>query len=187
MMLLPVSIARIEDAASRTFMQRLYEDQYGLMYAQARKLLSEPQDAEDATQEAVARLVERVDVLMKLEDYKLRAYIVVTVRSVALNELRRRGHTHWGDSEDVLGRMPSNEEAVDAALLWEETVSRLVDCIERLSERDQTALGMKYVREMSDEEIAEALGIKRDSVRPLLKRARARARAMWEEMSLGDA
>ncbi|MEA4897584.1 MAG: sigma-70 family RNA polymerase sigma factor, partial [Christensenellaceae bacterium] len=154
MMMFPVAIARIEDAASRAFMQRLYEDQYGLMYAQARKLLSEPQDAEDATQEAVARLVERVDVLMRLEDYKLRAYVVVTVRSVAFNELKRRGRTDWGDPEDVFERTPSSEEDVDAALLWEETVTGLVECIERLPERDQTALGMKYVREMSDGEIA---------------------------------
>ncbi|MEA5068230.1 MAG: sigma-70 family RNA polymerase sigma factor, partial [Christensenellaceae bacterium] len=76
-----------------------------------------------------------------------------------------------------------SEEDVDAALLWEETVTGLVECIERLPERDQTALGMKYVREMSDGEIAGVLGVKRDSVRPLLKRARAHARAMWEEMN----
>ncbi|MEA4899979.1 MAG: sigma-70 family RNA polymerase sigma factor, partial [Christensenellaceae bacterium] len=154
MMMLPIAIARIEDAGERVFMARLYQEQYDLMYAQARRLLDVPQDAEDTVQEAAERLIKQVAVLMRLEDHQLRAYVIVTVRSVALDLLRKNDHIHGGDPEDMFERIPSSEEDVDAALLWEETVTGLVECIERLPERDQTALGMKYVREMSDGEIA---------------------------------
>ena len=46
----------------------------------------------------------------------------------------------------------------------------------RLSERDRLALTMKYFDDLSDAEIARALGVGKNSVRPMLMRARRRMR-----------
>jgi RNA polymerase sigma factor (sigma-70 family) len=78
--------------------------------------------------------------------------------------------------DEALSGLPSEDDAPDASILKREDAESVKRAILRLSERDRLALTMKYFDDLSDAEIARTLGVGKNSVRPMLMRARRRMR-----------
>ena len=179
MTILPLIILVIENDGDRAFMEKLYLDHYRLMRAAARKVLMTGEDADDVVNEALVRLIDKIPLLKALDCYTLRAYIVSAVRNTAINWIiwrdRQAKHAFLMD-DDALSCLPSEDEAPDASILQREDADSVKQAILRLSERDRLALTMKYFDDLSDAEIARALGVGKNSVRPMLMRARRRMR-----------
>src|SRR5215211_43222 len=72
----------------------------------------------------------------------------------------------------------------EAALLDAERRSELLAAVERLDERDRTAIACRYFLELSEAETAAALGVARGTVKSRLSRALGRLRG---ELEAGDA
>lgn len=71
------------------------------------------------------------------------------------------------DEEDLLGAIPNSD--IDSTL----TARRaLVEALSRLPERQRVALALRYVHDLSDAEIAAALGCRVGTVHALLSRGR---------------
>jgi RNA polymerase sigma-70 factor (ECF subfamily) len=176
---LPLIILAIENDGDRTFMEKLYLDHYRLMRAAARKVLMTGEDADDVVNEALVRLIDKIPLLKALDCYTLRAYVVSAVRNTAINWIVRRDrqakHAFLMDDEALSG-LPSEDDAPDAPLMKREDAESVKQAILRLSERDRLALTMKYFDDLSDAEIARTLGVGKNSVRPMLMRARRRMR-----------
>lgn len=179
MTILPLIILAIENDGDRAFMEKLYLDHYRLMRAAARKVLLTVEDVDDVVNEALVRLIDKIPLLKALECYTLRAYVVSAVRNTAINWIvrrdRRARHAFLTDDE-TLSSLPSEDGAPDASILQREDAESVKQAILRLSERDRLALTMKYFDDLSDAEIARVLGVGRNSVRPMLMRARRRMR-----------
>jgi len=95
-------------------------------------------------------------------------------RSAARRErlaLRAAGQDRPGDA------VPSPE----AALLARESQERLLAAVERLPEEHRDAVACRYFLELSEEETATALGIRKGTVKSRLSRALARLRETLEE------
>ena len=88
---------------------------------------------------------------------------------VALNELRRslRGH----------GRDQSRAGATLAARV-PETDPDLWDLVRRLPERQRTAIALRYIADLPEQEVADAMGIRRSTAASTLTQARQRL-AEW--------
>jgi RNA polymerase sigma factor (sigma-70 family) len=84
---------------------------------------------------------------------------------------RRPGVHRPGDA------VPSPE----AALLARESHERLLAAVERLSEEHRDAVACRYFLELSEEETAAALGIRKGTVKSRLSRALAQLRETMEE------
>ena len=72
-----------------------------------------------------------------------------------------------------------NIEAIENELLKKYDIDKMVEALRLLPERMQELLEFKYFLEMPDNEIAELMGIKKNSVRQALTRAR---RALYKKM-----
>lgn len=182
-MTLPLILLAIECDSDRAFMEKLYLDHYRLMRAAARKVLLTGQEADDVVNDALVRLIDKIPLLKALDCYTLRAYVVSTVKNTAINWIvkrdRRAKHAFLVDDEALSG-LPSEDEAPDASLMKREDQESVKRAILRLSERDRLALTMKYFDDYTDAEIARVLGVGKNSVRPMLMRARRRMREAIE-------
>ncbi len=169
----------IDNDVDRAFMEKLYLDHFRLMRSAARKVLMTGEDADDVVNEALIRLIGKIPLIRTLDCYTLRAYIVSTVRNTAINWIvrrdRREKHSFYMDDE-ALGNLPSGDNAPDESLIKLEDAESVKRAILRLSERDRLALMMKYFDDMPDSDIARTLGVGKNSVRPMLMRARRRMR-----------
>lgn len=158
------------------YMEGLYHQFKRLMFATAGKYAADPDDREDLVQSALVRLVKKLPTLRTMERCAQASYIVFTVRSVAIDALRKGGRQLQGTSlEEEALQVPDEAPTMDEYLLARERVDRLRAIWPRLGEEDRLLLEGKYLRECSDRELAQLLGCRVDSIRMKLTRARRRA------------
>lgn len=126
-----------------------YRAEYLAMVRLAYGLLDTPEAAEEITQDAFAKVFERWGRLRNPGGY-LRTAVVNGARS----ELRKR---------QVRRRiLPGRPQQVPAQQDY------LLDALERLPTRRKTALVLRYYGDLSEREIAKAMGIRPGTVKSLL-------------------
>jgi RNA polymerase sigma-70 factor, ECF subfamily len=140
------------------------------------------EDAEDATMEIFMKL------RGKLNQYDSSRSFSAWLYKVAANHcwdmLRRRKARHDKDMEDV------NELPLEAPepnqlerLIEERTSEEVRKALDKLGARARMALVMRYYSDMSYDEIADALGVRRPFVGVVLLRARHELRQALGETS----
>jgi RNA polymerase sigma-70 factor (ECF subfamily) len=188
-----LAITAIRDDSERAFMTRLYTDFHALMRKRALAIVGNPEDAEDAVGDACVKLIGKLPTLMALDSCSLPAYIVYTVKSVAIDLVRRRsakqGHEFLGQDDDAAETLADVGDGSDfeQSVLDAEAAKAAVRHLDKLCERDMDILNYKYVLEMTDNEIAPLIGVKPQSVRGLLTRARRNALELLKEGGIENA
>jgi RNA polymerase sigma-70 factor, ECF subfamily len=139
--------------------QRLYEEEAGSVFRTVYLLCRDRSVAEEATQEAFARALERWP---RLRDRPwVGGWITTTAVNVARRAMRRRRSPQPADATGT-----DVEEAVD---LWR--------AVRTLSLRQQQAVVLRYRLDLTVEDVAAAMGCDAGTVRTHLARAREALRA----------
>lgn len=174
-MFYPIAIMAIENSDGRDFMMRLYDKYYRIMFAQAYEILHEHQYVEDVIGDACLALIDKIEILTQMECPVLRAYVVTTVRNTAKNyrkRLNRQRKRTLDDPDPAFDTLVDEKTDIDSNLLLNEEVERVKKAILQLPESEQRVMQMKFYENLSNEEIALSLGVKAESVRKYILRAR---------------
>ena len=135
----------------RQFFEHLYHSYIRLMLTQANRYFSSKEDAEDVIQESLEILMRNYKVLTTLNEKTLATYIVYTVRSSAINHLKRdRKKESWESFDELTTTVPSAEEMFFAAL----SLENLIAAWEQLTQDEQTLLVLKYFLDYSVKDLA---------------------------------
>lgn len=172
-----------DDLDGRTFMKSLYKRYSRLMYATVQRSISNSQDCEDIVQDAVESLCRKVHTLMGLPGPALPVYIVYTVKNRTTNFKRHQGvvNKHVMPMAGAkLEELKSPDPTPETLLELKEQVEALYKVWPRLPEQDRELLYRKYVLRQDNEELAEFLHCKPDSVRMGLTRAKRKAAALMK-------
>ena len=138
-------------------------------------------EVEDLVQETLARLIGKVELLERLDQKRLAAYIAETAKNVARNHLRKN-RTSAIPAED-LGNIPDTGESVEEQVIGGLNLQGMEKLWDELLEDIRTLFRMKYFLHMANEEIGRTLRIKPESVRMRISRARRKALALLETES----
>ena len=181
--MLPMILLTIENDEDRALMEELYLRYHNLMYAQALRVLNNSHAAEDAVGDAVEALIRKISLLRGMDGNKRKAYLVITVRNMAIN-IYRRNNRETVAEDDFLEEIPSDSRVEDHVL---ETagVEEIKEVIFQLGETDRDILMMRYFREMSDQEISKELNILPATARVRMSRARKRLIMLLERREAG--
>ncbi|MBP3857478.1 MAG: sigma-70 family RNA polymerase sigma factor [Ruminiclostridium sp.] len=87
--MLALYMAMVDTDEERSLVERLYTSYEQMMYKAAFSLLKDSYYAEDAVHEAFLRIIRNMSCLNFDDDKKTRALLVITVRNVCFNMLRR--------------------------------------------------------------------------------------------------
>jgi RNA polymerase sigma-70 factor (ECF subfamily) len=162
----------------------LYREYAPAMFRFCRRALPTREDAEDATMEIFMKLRE------KLGHFDTERSFTAWLYKVAANHcwdmLRRRKARHDKDTEDV-AELPleAPEPNQLERLIEERTGEEVRKALSKLGARARMALVMRYYSDMSYDEIADALGVRRPFVGVVLLRARHELRqALMENSAL---
>ena len=145
-----------------------YDNYAPALYAYCRTLLSEPADAADAVQDTYVIAAAKLDGLR--EPDRLRPWLYAVARNECFRRLRARGLSAPLDaavevtSEDtniVLG--PEREELRDL----------VVDALSGLNPGDREVIELNLRHVLDGDDLADALGVSRNSAHALVSRARA--------------
>lgn len=171
-MMMPYIILTISNPDERDFMVQLYHSYKRLMYSEISKITVNSWDTEDVLHSVIVKLIKRVDYLQTLPESRLINYIISASKNTALNHIRdqKRGATQ--SFEDTFDDYEDQAPQLDDRLQFQELKSDAITALKSLDEKSRRVLEMKYILDLPDEEIASALGIKPESVRMTLTRAR---------------
>ena len=163
---LSVSTGWDRDEAYR-FVEELFGKHQNEIYAYLLRMLRDPELAADLTQDAFVKAYRAYDHLEKPEN--ARAWLYQIAHRVALDNLRRNKIVRFvplvGEARNTA---PSAERLVmDARLSGE-----LQRALERIPERQRTAILLAELHDMTGLELAAAMGVSHVAARALLTRAR---------------
>jgi len=152
----------------------------GLAFRTAYLLSGSAADAEEAVQDGFVKAYRALGRFRR--GAELRPWLLRIVANEARNRrrsaARRERLTLRAATQDRPGdAVPSPE----AALLARDSHERLLAAVERLSEEHRDAVACRYFLELSEEETAAALGIRKGTVKSRLSRALERLRETLEE------
>ena len=160
----------------------LYREFAPAIFRFCRRAMPTREDAEDATMEIFMKLRE------KLLQYDPGRSFTAWLYRVAANHcwdmLRRRKARHDKDTQDINDLPLEAPEPNQLEKLIEERTSEEVrKALDKLGARARMALVMRYYSDMSYDEIADALGVRRPFVGVVLLRARHELRQALGENS----
>lgn len=177
--MLPICILAIRDDDDRAYMTRLFVKYQRLMYRTIYDILGDKWATEDVLQTTLLRLIDHLDTLRRLEPEGLAGYIAAACRHTAYNAVRDSSRHPWlpldGEPE-----VPDERQEVEDRVLRRLELDALAQVWPRLDENTRWLLEARYILDYSDGELARELGVKPDSVRMALTRARRKARRLME-------
>jgi RNA polymerase sigma-70 factor (ECF subfamily) len=155
--------------------------QYGArLFAAARRLLNNEQDAQDAVQEAFLSAFKALDQFTGMA--KLSTWLHRIVINAALMKLRSRRRRPEASIEELLPRFDAQGEWETPVSHWNTPTEELLQqqqthalvrhSIDRLPETYRTVLLLRDIEELDTEEAANILGITANAVKIRLHRAR---------------
>ena len=150
------------DQVSRTTFVGLYQAQFPQMVRVAWLIVGSAALAEDIVQDAFLRVSRRYDTIDRPE-----AYLRTAVVNGCRNELRRLRR---------LSPAPPPDSLVD-----DPELATIFDALASLNGRQRAVLVLRYVDDRSDEDIADLLGVRRSTVRSLVRRSLAALRETLQE------
>lgn len=175
----------IQDPDDKDYILWIYEEFQNLMFYTAKQYIHDQSTCEDIVQECVLKLIQKINTIRGKKRCILAGYIVFIIRSISINYLKREGirqkYTVGLDMETV-SDIPAAALSVEELLLAKEKAALLSIALEQLPEMERLLLEGKYILEYSDEELAQQLDCKPDSIRMKLTRARRHALSILRTM-----
>lgn len=173
--MIPLCILAIEDDSDRAFMEGLFLAYNRLAYHEIHKIIGNDESAEDVLQDSFVKLIDKIPKLREMDRDHLLNYVITTARNTALKLLRDRNR-HSTYSLDDYNEVPDRDgRMTEEWLIRNSEKNALASVWGQLDDRTRYLLENRYFLEKTMTEMAEELGVKPDSVRMALARARRTA------------
>ncbi len=139
------------------------------------------QDAEDMTQEAFLRACRALPRYQRREGSSFEAWLYRIAVNCCRSRLRHKSHQvlPWPEPEPQLMAEPEGQP--ERRAVQDEGRTEMLDAIDSLGEKHRIVVILRYYAGMSNEEIAETIGVPSGTVRSRLHIARERLKLVLEE------
>ena len=176
-------LARNGDRNAFAELVELYKDK---IFHLAYRMLNNKQEAEDAVQETFLRVytnLHRYD-----ENQKFSTWIFRIGTNLCIDKLRRRKQTYSLDAEmtdgegnDYYAMLPSDEDTPEKQLIVSETQAQIHRAIETLPEKYKSVVILRYLHDMSLQEISDVLDMPVTTIKTRVHRGREYLRKKLEQ------
>jgi RNA polymerase sigma-70 factor (ECF subfamily) len=157
------SMAEADLESRKELFESLYEHFAAAIYGFSYRLLGNPEEARDLTQETFFRLFQAMDGGPPIDNPKSWLYAVAA--NLCTNQLKKKAQRRRGT-----GFTDRNGRSQEEELVIRQESELLRRCLSRLDKRDQILL-MLYGNDLSYAEMSRATGLKTSSIGKTLARA----------------
>lgn len=177
----------------RNFVLELYEKYGDYLYKTAYDILGNRNDAEDAVQDAMYKIIKHLDKFESSQEKKIRNQLVIYITSIARNTAidvyRKRANSmrketglyiQTEDGEELLTEPEDETAAVENIAVTKENCIAVQRAMLTLSQELQDEVNLVYLCGYSCVEAADVLCISDNAVRARIFKARKKLRSMLE-------
>jgi RNA polymerase sigma-70 factor, ECF subfamily len=177
-------LARNGDRGAFAELVDLYKDK---IYHLAYRMLNNKHEAEDAVQETFMRVytnLNRYD-----EQQKFSTWIFRIATNHCIDRLRKRKHSAYsldaempdGEGNDYYSMLAGNEDTPEKQIILSETQLQIRKAIDALPEKYKTVVILRYLQDMSLQEISDVLDMPVTTVKTRVHRGREYLRNRLEQ------
>lgn len=150
------------------------------LYSIGINILKDEQYAADALQQCFIKIFENIEKVGEINSSQTKSFISIIMRNESINILRKRKTVlHVTESmEDALYIIIDETANTEEILLKAELRDEIKAYLSKLNKEESNLIILKYVREYSNQEIAEILGVSQEVVRQRLSRVRRKLAAL---------
>lgn len=156
-----------DPTAARQLVASLAPRVFGL----ARRLLDDPAEAEDVTQEAMTRLW-RAAPQWREEGARVSTWLYRVTVNLCIDRRRRLKGPGRAERLDLLPEPADPRADVDATLMQSERARALAEALAELPERQRVAVVLRHIEGLANPDIAAILGVSVEAVESLTARGR---------------
>lgn len=177
MLIVPAIILTIEDEDDRSYMEWIFHTYHRLMYRYIIETLPDSWVADDAMQECLIHLIDKIHLLRSLSETKRRNYIITTAKNTSISIFRRESKKRGCSYDDWVKDIAGTDSGYDPEelVLYQDEIKQFQTIWNDLDQRSQFILSSRYILEQSFEEIGKALDVTPGSARMMLTRAKRSA------------
>jgi len=181
MIFLPSVILAIENEDDRELIAGLYLQINRMMFKEALAIVDNGWQAEDIIHNSLVKVINKIEVLKKLEYPQQVRYIITTVKNESKNYIRDNLKELPVSIHEISEVPAADEKEVERYIIEKMTFEQFADCWEELEPKHRELLEKYYFLAMTTEELAKEYGVKQESVRMKLTRARRELLRVYEE------
>ena len=180
----------IDNIEEREVFEEVYHRYRYLMRYVAMNILHDEQLAEDAVHDAFLKILHQLSRLSDPQSTRTKNFVVIIVRNISLNMLKKRRREILSDDNEEIGRQAKSGRPYFGGYDGNSTQNEFFDCynveriakaIEELRPSIRDTLYLSSFEEMTPVEIAEILGVNVDTVYKRLQRGRAQLMEKLED------
>ena len=166
-------VALVSQGDEKAFGELLKRHQ-NAVYGFARRLLNDPQEAEDAAQETFLRLYRTSE--RYRPEASLRTYLLKIIKNICIDHYRKK-------RPELMEELPDTAHSDTPLDMLESAITneRLEKAIDTLPVNQRTALLLRHAEQLSYQEITQVMDLSMGAVESLLVRARRRLRQILKE------
>jgi len=161
----------------------LYKDK---IFHLAYRMLGNAHEAEDIVQETFLRVFKNLDRYDETQKFSTWIYRIGT--NLCIDRLRKRKSAYSldadmpdGEGADWYSLLPGNEETPEKQLILSETQAQVREAIDTLPEKYKSIVILRYIHDLSLQEIGEILDMPVTTVKTRVHRGREYLRKKLEE------
>jgi len=164
--------------ASQELQSRFISENIQRVFRLIYRIVNNVADAQDLTQEAFIKALQRQDQLKDPE--KAAHWLSRIATNTAIDFLRRNGKVNFCEIDGLIEPLREPSETPEEAVLRTEHRGYLDDGLACLTERERTALILRDVEGLSAEDVAQQLNCSKATVRSHIANARIKFRRYME-------
>jgi RNA polymerase sigma-70 factor (ECF subfamily) len=147
----------------RRCVERLYDDYKNIMFSTAMGIVKDKAQAEDIVQFAFIRIIKHIEKLSNLPDGEVRGYIVLIIKHLSFDNLRKRKQEKVVSIESV--DCSREGDTTEEAAIAKVELGRVKESLRSMDDKYSLPLILKYSLGFSHSEIADMLGISVENVK----------------------
>lgn len=184
--MLPELLAETEEPASThgldVFSER-YQTYFPRVFAYVYGRVRNPDIAEDIASEVFERAFIKAASLRNEEAFG--AWIFTITRNIVASHGRKQARHGQPVDSEIMSSLPQEGRSIEGGLLLQEEIHNLVGHMQKLPQREQEIVSLKFDAELSNGQIARILGLTEGNVRVILFRTLKKLRELMEQDSKG--
>jgi RNA polymerase sigma-70 factor (ECF subfamily) len=160
---------------------QLYDAYENKMYGIAYSILNNVEQAEDAVQDAIIKLIPHLSTIQRVESLKTKRLVVYTIKNIAIDLYRRNRKETQLFTKEVEEKVTSENQKEVPSVKSIEDRHMITQLLSKLPEKYREIIQYRCFYELSYREISSLLNISED----VAAKRYERARKMVKEM-IGD-
>ncbi|HYL35184.1 MAG TPA: RNA polymerase sigma factor [Bryobacteraceae bacterium] len=164
--------------AAQELQNRFISDNLRRIFLLIYRIVGNVADAQDLTQEAFIKALQRQDQLKDVE--KATHWLSRIASNTAIDFLRRNGRVNFCEIDSLIEPLSEPSESPEEAVLRSEHRAYLEEGLTVLTERERTALLLRDVEGLPADEVAQQMSCSKATVRSHIANARIKFRRYVE-------